>query len=450
LFGDVRIRAEREHLGGSIYNISVRLGVLAALLAVGGIASVVRADTGTLEGTGFIGIDDFGDKIGLGNSLAPEQRPQTSPMFGGRLTYILFGTPSVEVGAEAELTFTPSWTGYGFDGPRPSYFAPVFGYRGSVLLRFPSLVRHALPHLLAGGGGETVVSGSPFMTNGTDPVLYYGVGVTFDVAPGWQMRFDGRQGFMPASDGTTTATYELLVGVGTRFGASRATPIPKERVDVATKPKPPEDPDTDGDGIPDRLDQCPLEPETKNGIDDDDGCPEPDPDGDGIVGSADKCPDQAEDFDHFQDEDGCPDPDNDNDGIVDAKDACPNQPETRNGFEDDDGCPDTIPDAVVAAFASATAARFETGKVRLTDAAKLALDKSLAVLRKQPTIHVVITGHPTGKNDDSAQAELAKKRAEVVKWYLVEQGIPADQIDTAVGARSEPKGPSIELAVAPK
>ncbi len=33
-------------------------------------------------------------------------------------------------------------------------------------------------------------------------------------------------------------------------------------------------PDTDGDGIPDSTDQCPLEPETINGINDDDGCPD--------------------------------------------------------------------------------------------------------------------------------------------------------------------------------
>lgn len=36
----------------------------------------------------------------------------------------------------------------------------------------------------------------------------------------------------------------------------------------------PGDPDTDRDGIPDRLDKCPSEPETYNGFDDEDGCPD--------------------------------------------------------------------------------------------------------------------------------------------------------------------------------
>lgn len=32
--------------------------------------------------------------------------------------------------------------------------------------------------------------------------------------------------------------------------------------------------DTDGDGIPDANDKCPADPETKNGVDDEDGCPD--------------------------------------------------------------------------------------------------------------------------------------------------------------------------------
>ena len=106
--------------------------------------------------------------------------------------------------------------------------------------------------------------------------------------------------------------------------------------------------DSDGDGIPDARDQCPNQPEDKDGFQDDDGCPDPDNDGDGIPDAQDKCPNQPEDRDGFQDDDGCPDPDNDGDGIPDAQDRCPNQPETINGFQDDDGCPDTA-DATTAA-----------------------------------------------------------------------------------------------------
>jgi outer membrane protein OmpA-like peptidoglycan-associated protein len=103
------------------------------------------------------------------------------------------------------------------------------------------------------------------------------------------------------------------------------------------------DPDNDNDGIPDVDDRCINEPEDRDGDQDWDGCPETsdgDRDGDGILDSKDKCPDEPEDRDGFQDEDGCPDPDNDQDGIPDKKDACPNDPEDKDGFEDEDGCPD--------------------------------------------------------------------------------------------------------------
>ncbi len=67
-----------------------------------------------------------------------------------------------------------------------------------------------------------------------------------------------------------------------------------------------------------------------------------DTDGDGIPDDRDGCPLQAEDWDGFQDLDGCPDLDNDQDGIPDVRDQCPNDPETYNGYYDFDGCPDEV------------------------------------------------------------------------------------------------------------
>jgi outer membrane protein OmpA-like peptidoglycan-associated protein len=82
-------------------------------------------------------------------------------------------------------------------------------------------------------------------------------------------------------------------------------------------------PDGDGDGIPDAEDACPKEAGPKESQ----GCPvAKDTDGDGIPDDIDRCPLDPEDKDGFQEEDGCPDPDNDGDGIVDKVDACPNEP----------------------------------------------------------------------------------------------------------------------------
>jgi outer membrane protein OmpA-like peptidoglycan-associated protein len=101
--------------------------------------------------------------------------------------------------------------------------------------------------------------------------------------------------------------------------------------------------DKDGDGLKDDVDQCPNDPEDKDGFEDEDGCPETDNDEDGILDGDDGCPDDPEDKDGFEDEDGCPDGDEndrDGDGILDDVDKCPDDPEDKDGFEDEDGCPD--------------------------------------------------------------------------------------------------------------
>jgi outer membrane protein OmpA-like peptidoglycan-associated protein len=60
--------------------------------------------------------------------------------------------------------------------------------------------------------------------------------------------------------------------------------------------------DPDGDGIDASLDKCP----TERGVAPD-GCPIKDSDGDGFLDPADQCPDKPETKNGFQDTDGCPD-----------------------------------------------------------------------------------------------------------------------------------------------
>ncbi|EPA04530.1 hypothetical protein BG20_I0333 [Candidatus Nitrosarchaeum limnium BG20] len=66
--------------------------------------------------------------------------------------------------------------------------------------------------------------------------------------------------------------------------------------------------DSDFDGIPDYIDQCPTQREIINKFQDDDGCPDTivydsfgDPDADGIFGSNDLCPYLKETYNKFQD-----------------------------------------------------------------------------------------------------------------------------------------------------
>lgn len=62
------------------------------------------------------------------------------------------------------------------------------------------------------------------------------------------------------------------------------------------------DRDTDQDGVPTPADQCPeVAGEAPS------GCPNLDPDADGIEGPADRCPGEPETKNGFEDQDGCPD-----------------------------------------------------------------------------------------------------------------------------------------------
>jgi OOP family OmpA-OmpF porin len=428
------------------YHRAVRIAVVAVFV---GVAAPAAADPDPVEASGFFGGAYYAKDVGLGSSTFSEQRPQTSPLVGARLTVLAL--PSVagdehvhlDLGLEGEFALATAFTGYGFDSGRDSYFSPVFDWRGDVLVRLS--VGNWRPHLVIGGGGASVRSSSPYMTKETVGEFVWGVGATVAIDRHWQARLDLRQGLLPTMSGGTSSSFEGSLGIGTSFGFPREKLPPYHVEPPPPRPQPPPDADRDGDGIPDRLDQCPDEPETVNGIADDDGCPEQDPDGDGIIGAKDLCPNEPEDFDHFQDEDGCPDPDNDHDGIPDARDACPNQPETVNGYEDADGCPDTIPPELDAAFAAATAVRFDAGKARITEAAKLALERVIALLRAHPAMHVTLTVH-ADKADKAG--ELAKKRGDAVKWYMQDEGIAADQIAVVVvNMPAAPKGPTIELVL---
>ncbi len=118
--------------------------------------------------------------------------------------------------------------------------------------------------------------------------------------------------------------------------------------------------DTDGDGIPDAVDNCPEVVGSQSDLDGDGiGNPcDPDIDGDGFDNDVDNCPDSAIGVE--VDEFGCGDLgllDSDDDGLPDSLDKCPNDPDNDADFDgycvgdgpnpgvnDNDNCP-LIPNA---------------------------------------------------------------------------------------------------------
>jgi outer membrane protein OmpA-like peptidoglycan-associated protein len=201
--------------------------------------------------------------------------------------------------------------------------------------------------------------------------------------------------------------------------------------------------DNDGDAIADAADKCPLDAEDKDGFPDDDGCPDKDNDGDGVPDAQDKCPVASEDRDSFEDADGCPDPDDDGDGLVDSIDKCPREPETINGNADDDGCPDRGNSLVVVSpdrLELLESVQFAGG--RLAKSSHNVLGQVGATLRAHPEIlRVRVTVHVQPTHNAAADKRLSEQRAKAVRDWLVEWGVDPLRLQAAGFGGTKPLVP---------
>jgi OOP family OmpA-OmpF porin len=134
------------------------------------------------------------------------------------------------------------------------------------------------------------------------------------------------------------ATKAIAVTLGGDAGIVKGIGSPGLRV-FASVGYEPDTRDSDGDGIANNKDHCPLVAEDKDHFQDSDGCPDDDNDGDKRADGEDKCPSEAEDFDGYEDDDGCPELDNDGDGIADLDDKCISDKEDGQAPNAKDGCP---------------------------------------------------------------------------------------------------------------
>lgn len=139
-----------------------------------------------------------------------------------------------------------------------------------------------------------------------------------------------------------TDSFSILAGGGVGLVSGIGSPGLRFIVSVGYAP---DLGDSDGDGVSNMRDKCPLLAEDFDDFEDSDGCPENDNDGDRREDDVDKCPNDKEDLDGFEDEDGCPEIDNDGDSILDADDRCPNDAEDGRAPYSTDGCPADMRDS---------------------------------------------------------------------------------------------------------
>ncbi|MGE3457018.1 MAG: OmpA family protein [Kofleriaceae bacterium] len=167
-----------------------------------------------------------------------------------------------------------------------------------------------------------------------------------------------------------------------RHAPVRFLPVdpPDERVEERTAPADSVAPpipvitDADGDGLDDDDDKCKSEPETRNGFDDDDGCPDTSP------------------------------------AYVFTKDA-----------------PLVFHNIL-----------FDTGKYRILPESYPVLDEIATSLTAQPKIRVRIDGHTDARGTAQANLALSQQRALAISNYLVAAGIDAARVEYEGFGESRP------------
>ena len=196
--------------------------------------------------------------------------------------------------------------------------AMIWSARGHVIAQLPWW--SVTPFILAGAGAMGVSSNPVILGDDIDPAVHWGGGVKVYINRYVGLRVEGRHvlAAQQATQSSVTSHAEFLAGLV--FTLNRAKP----------RPTPPPNPDRDSDGFLNERDDCPETPgvspdgcpprdsdgdgfvDTEDacvyeaGVEPD-GCPIRDKDGDGIPDNRDSCIDRPETDNGFEDEDGCPD-----------------------------------------------------------------------------------------------------------------------------------------------
>ncbi|MCC2548277.1 OmpA family protein [Hymenobacter sp. BT175] len=225
--------------------------------------------------------------------------------------------------------------------------------------------------------------------------------------------------------------------------------------------------DSDSDGVPDYQDSCPGEA----GKAEFNGCP--DADDDGVMDSDDACPNTAGRAELR----GCPDADNDN--ITDEEDQCPDTPagaevdakgcpvkpaaapaapaapavpstDTDNdgvandvdrcpssaGPASNKGCPEVKPETWQRLHEATKFISFELNKATLLPSSFATLDDIVQILTDYPDYTLSIAGHTDSKGPAAYNLRLSRERAAAARTYMLSKGVAENRIELrGYGAR---------------
>ncbi|UQA63811.1 OmpA family protein [Polyangium aurulentum] len=200
--------------------------------------------------------------------------------------------------------------------------------------------------------------------------------------------------------------------------------------------------DADDDGVADALDACPKVRGEKSPQSRKNGCP-PDRDDDGVADVVDACPDKPGIQTSDPKQRGCPD-DPDGDGVKWPNDACPNERGVADARPERNGCPRFVEqkgDELVVPFEI----RFHPYGKRKSEAVEPVTDKMLAEIRdeiaRHPEIELIeIQGHTDDSGHPRFNQHLSEERAQAVRKWLIDAGVPAEKLTTRGFGHEAPVG----------
>lgn len=220
--------------------------------------------------------------------------------------------------------------------------------------------------------------------------------------------------------------------------------------------------DLDGDGVPDRRDQCPnteagtpvdmqgcpLDSDKDSVNDKLDACPNTpagatvdargcpiDSDGDKVGDYADQCPNTPPGT--AVDAKGCGQPvavaparaDTDGDGVADGIDQCPNTPTGKKVTAN--GC--AVNQSLVLKNV-----HFAFAKALLTNDSKTVLDAMAKTIIDSPGFRIEIAGYTDSVGSDAQNQKLSEARANSVRSYLVSRGVTASVLSATGYGEANP------------
>ena len=159
---------------------------------------------------------------------------------------------------------------------------------------------------------------------------------------------------------------------------------------------------------------------------DENGCPA-DSDKDGVPDYLDECPNsQAGALGHV-DEKGC-EIDTDGDGVPDYLDQCPQVP----GVKANNGCPQMQREVRQLLQKAMQGIEFETGKATIKAKSYPLLNQVATTFIENSHYIIEVQGYTDNTGKAEANKQLSQKRAQAVMDYLVKKGVSASRL-SAVG-----------------